>query len=671
MKFLIKQNQLCISHQNKIILKNLLVSILYENGKYVCDDHWNIKNQQAISKNCKIVLAKERNGFKFQVYLNCTMDLPRCRHFIIQGMYDHQFEKCLINHYVYANDNMANEMQSTLEVMSLLLGKEIHSVDNIAFIDDTGKNGIFGLVTYHHYFNEMFISHDGSFKIIGHMENHSLKKNETIQSDWIYFGYYQDIAYQGLTSFAKIIAKNMNVHLKHRKPPVGYCTWYYYYNQVKQENVYENFNFLMENKKYPIQYIQIDDGWQIKWCNWTNNNKFKDLKQLASDIQKQNLKPGLWFAPFASNDEGDIYLYHKDWFVKNWDNDEPYGFLSIDFSHPEVRKYFYDLFYKFSHEYGIRYYKLDIITSHLAPGRHYDPSFNTIKNLQEGFKLIRSAIGEEGEILACTCPLGYVASYCDYMRVSGDVQDDFDSLKYIFNSTLKRYYMNHNLFINDADCLIIRNHENEDAECLKNIIRTEDEVLTYISLMAASGGSIMLADKLTNLSEKQLHLIDKIFPNVNYSAIPMDIMESHLISKLDFKNKLGIHVYILVNWEEKEKEFTLNVKNSHVYDFWNESYQGIYQNEYRCKIQPHCCKVLQVSPIKDLQVIASNATIRPMIHQKVENGILSAHFIKNNEKQIIYSTKKLAKMDHLKVIGQNLYELTNDKNLKKYQLKIK
>lgn len=671
MKFLYKQNQLCVYYQNKMVFSHLSFSILYENGKFQCDDHWTVQDNVAFSSNCKVKLLKEKKGFKFQVSLkNQQSPLKRCKELIIQGMYVHNFQKCLMNHYVYANNNMANEMQSTLEVMSLSPGKIIHSVDNIAFIDEKKNQGVFGLITYEKFFNEMWIHHDGSFKIIGHMENHDIQENEEVFSDWIYLGFFKDIAYSGLPTFASIIAKNMNVHLKYLKPPVGYCTWYYYYNQVKQENVYENLNFLLNYKKYPVKYIQIDDGWQINWCNWTNNEKFKDLKQLAKDILKENLKPGLWFAPFASNNESDIYHHHKDWFVKNWDNDEPYGNLSLDFSHPEVRKYFYDLFYKFAHEYGFRYFKLDIITSHLAPGRHYDPSFNTVKNLQEGFKIIRKAIGDEGEILACTCPLAYVSSLCDYMRVSGDVQDDFESLQYIFNSTLKRYYMNQKLFINDADCLIIRNHENEDEECLKNIIRTEDEVLTYISLIAASGGSIMLSDKLKNLTEKQLERIDKIFPNVQYSAIPMDLMESHLVSKLDFKNKYGIHVYILVNWEEKPKKYNLKIKESHVYDFWEDCYQGIFQNEYSCWINPHCCKVLQISPVKDLQVIASNATIRPVIRQKVKDGVLHAHFIKANEKQIIYSKEKLVKTKNLKFIGKNVYELTNQTRAHAYQLKI-
>lgn len=77
---------------------------------------------------------------------------------------------------------------------------------------------------------------------------------------------------------------------------------------------------------------------------------------------------------------------------------------------------------------------------------------------------------------------------------------------------------------------MIRKKENEDEECRLACVRNDDEIITYLTLLASNGGSIMLADKLQNLSTKQLQLIDKIFPNVSFSAIPMDLMESHLIS---------------------------------------------------------------------------------------------------------------------------------------------
>ena len=677
MEFKIKNNQLCLYNHNQCIIENIHCSLIHQEKEILNNDtHWMIEKQKdlsiAVSSNCKIVLKKENHGVKFQVSLtNTKQNFQNVSYFCaFKGLYHHSIKKCLINHFVYANDNMVNEMQSTLEVFTLLFGKQVMSADNVAFIDEKERNVLFGLVTFNEYFNTVYCSHDGTLQVHHHLEHHPVSLNETICSDWIYIGFYPDIPYHGLPQYAKIIAKNMNVNLTHKVPPVGYCTWYYYYSSISENTLNQNIDFIQNHVPFPIQYIQIDDGWQICWGQWEPNSKFTHFKQLVQEIKSKGYKPGLWFAPFGVDKNSYLFQHHQDWFVKQWESDEIYGIPSLDFSHPEVKKYIYDLFYTYAHEYGFCYFKLDIITSRLAPGRYYDPSFNTLKNLQEGFRIIKEAIGKDGEILACTCPLAPVAGLCDYMRISGDVFGTWESLVYIFNSTLKRYYLHQNLYITDADCLVIRKKENEDEECRLACVRNDDEIITYLTLLASNGGSIMLADKLQNLSTKQLQLIDKIFPNVSFSAIPMDLMESHLISKLDFKNINDIQVYILVNWEEKDKKFDLPMNNHHVYSFWDDQYEGIYQSTYSCVLQPHCCKVLQVSPVKPLSIIGSNATIRPIIKQKRNYQILKGSFIKNQERQYIYSIYPLKPQKHLIKIRPHLYQIENKENQKYHQVEM-
>ena len=90
-------------HQEKEILNN--------------DTHWTIDKQKdlsiAVSSNCKIVLKKENHGVKFQVSLtNTQQNFQNVSYFCaFKGLYHHSIKKCLINHFVYANDNMVNEMQ--------------------------------------------------------------------------------------------------------------------------------------------------------------------------------------------------------------------------------------------------------------------------------------------------------------------------------------------------------------------------------------------------------------------------------------------------------------------------------------------------------------------------------------------------------------------------------
>jgi len=45
-------------------------------------------------------------------------------------------------------------------------------------------------------------------------------------------------------------------------PPSGFCTWYYYYQDVNKEEVRLNTDWVAKNLiPYGAKYIQIDDGW--------------------------------------------------------------------------------------------------------------------------------------------------------------------------------------------------------------------------------------------------------------------------------------------------------------------------------------------------------------------------------------------------------------------------
>ena len=46
-------------------------------------------------------------------------------------------------------------------------------------------------------------------------------------------------------------------------PPSGLCTWYYYYQDINENEVKRNSEWIAKNlKDYGAQYVQIDDGWQ-------------------------------------------------------------------------------------------------------------------------------------------------------------------------------------------------------------------------------------------------------------------------------------------------------------------------------------------------------------------------------------------------------------------------
>ncbi len=96
------------------------------------------------------------------------------------------------------------------------------------------------------------------------------------------------------------------------RAPAGWCSWYVFWQGIREEQVTANTDWLAANlKQFGCQYVQIDDGWQGVGQgdgvnrDWyvTEKNKFPHgMKWLADYIRAKGLKPGIWLIPFATSD---------------------------------------------------------------------------------------------------------------------------------------------------------------------------------------------------------------------------------------------------------------------------------------------------------------------------------------------------------------------------------
>jgi hypothetical protein len=46
-------------------------------------------------------------------------------------------------------------------------------------------------------------------------------------------------------------------------PPSGWCSWYFYYQEIDENEIKQNAKWIADNlKDFGAEYVQIDDGWQ-------------------------------------------------------------------------------------------------------------------------------------------------------------------------------------------------------------------------------------------------------------------------------------------------------------------------------------------------------------------------------------------------------------------------
>lgn len=117
----------------------------------------------------------------------------------------------------------------------------------------------------------------------------------------------------------------------------GSNNWYYAYGNSSHEMILKDADYLakLTNGIFNRPFMVIDDGWQdrhrIDQYNggpWRKGNeKFPDMKGLAEEIKKKNVKPGIWIRLLLNEDSA----IPKEWKLSHNG--------CLDPSHPKVLRY--------------------------------------------------------------------------------------------------------------------------------------------------------------------------------------------------------------------------------------------------------------------------------------------------------------------------------------------
>ena len=326
--------------------------------------------------------------------------------------------------------------------------------------------------------------------------------------------------------------------------PVGWCSWYELYNDVKESDILRNVELLASHPELHMDFVQVDDGYQAAIGDWlTCNRKFPNgLKAIASHIKAHGFRAGIWVAPFLIGHSSTVFRDHPDWLVKqkksprstvwhfnpNW-HDDSYTY-AVDLTHPGVQKWLKDVFVELK-SYGFDYFKLDYLIAGIRDGIRYDNDVSRVEAYRMGMKIIRDAVGKDSFILACGAPLAPSLGFVDAMRVSNDVADRWspNTLENVFAtgegvpctklallSNCSRNFLHGVWWINDPDCVVARS---------RNTGLNLMEVTAQLTLIGMTGGLVSLSDDLTSMALDRLSLVQKIIPpSMSCKGLPLEPM---------------------------------------------------------------------------------------------------------------------------------------------------
>ncbi|MDQ2920981.1 MAG: NPCBM/NEW2 domain-containing protein [Acidobacteriota bacterium] len=407
-------------------------------------------------------------------------------------------------------------------------------------------------------------------------------------------------------------------------PPSGWCTWYYYYQQINEKEVKQNARWIAENlKDYGAQYVQIDDGWQgtgrVSTRDWTNvSDKFPGgMSGLASYIKSLGLTPGIWLAPHGQSNEAlvkknpGIFLLKPDGASasETWE-----GRFLVDPSTPESQAYLKDLFTKLS-GWGYEYFKIDgqpVVAEEykIKKASMKNPSDDTTGLYRQTLESIRAAIGPNRYLLGCWgMPIEGVG-IMNGSRTGGDIVLGWkNGFMTALRATMQNYYLHNVAWYTDPDVMLVRSP------------LTLDQARAWATLQGLTGQAVLGSDRMMDLSEERVELLRRVYPAVDIR--PLDLFPSERNKRIwDLKIKhldRSYDVVGLFNFDEgRSEQISLNWRELglpentlvHVYDFWNKEYLGAWENGMTVDLAPTSTRVLTLLPsTNEIQLISTSRHI--------------------------------------------------------------
>lgn len=417
------------------------------------------------------------------------------------------------------------------------------------------------------------------------------------------------------------------------KTPAGWCSWYQFYQAVTVDDVYANLAWAeVHRPQIPLDVIQLDDGFASEVGDWyTTNGDFPSgLPAVSRNIREAGCVPGLWLAPFVAKPGARITKEHPDWILRNrlgapanagfiWDRFT----RALDVTHPQVIGHVENLISTAVHEWGFEYLKLDFLYAGALRGIRYDPHRTRAQALCSILERIRSAAGEGTILVGCGCPLGPGIGIFDAMRIGPDVaarwepayraihrflraEPDLPSARNAVHNAITRAPFNRRWWVNDPDCLILRgdlpasaneSHEGVSADrtrerksahngVSRNPSRlTWDETKTLATIIALSGGSLLISDHLPDLPAERLDWLARFLPPLPSGFRAIDWFDEKHPRKLvlPLRGAAGEWFLVgLVNWAAEPADVSIDLKSlktgtrfAHAVDFWNGDYVSL------------------------------------------------------------------------------------------------
>jgi len=504
-----------------------------------------------------------------------------------------------------------------------------------AIIDHEAKVGLIcGFLSQKEQFGALLstLRPEPALQVWADADKIALHPGVTLSSDWLAWQFIDSADTEPFKVYFEAVARENEVR-KRIETPLGWCSWYYYFQKITPAEISKNLQAVSQLKpELPLKFFQIDDGFEQDVGSWFEfDAEFPDgVAGLSGEIRQQGMTPGLWLAPFILESRSKLIRRHPNWLLRK-SNGCPAnsGFAwnglgrALDLTHPDALGYVRDVIQTAVKDWGYPYLKLDFLYAAALPGAHYDPTKTRAQILRHALELIRETAGSDAILLGCGCPIGSGIGVFDMMRISADVSPEWEPN--IFNirkpfhdepnmpcarnaiqNIITRSAMDPHWWVNDPDCLLVR----ADSRL------TLDEVQSLASAISLSGGAILLSDDMSKLSDDRLRIAQSLLPVLPPNPQVVDLFEKAMPSKVRqvLQTPAGERqVIALFNWSDSPQDLVLELQDFGMVgqpwlmrEFWTGVWSEVEANYTFHEVPPHGVRLMTLSPLQKTAYLGSD-----------------------------------------------------------------
>jgi alpha-galactosidase len=278
-----------------------------------------------------------------------------------------------------------------------------------------------------------------------------------------------------LAEYGRLVKRTSRVRINDWNP-VGWCSWYHYFGKLGWPDILENLEQAAADRtSFPFDVFQVDDGYETDIGDWlTAKPGYPGIDGLAGAIKDRGFRAGIWAAPTSAAETSRLFAEHPGWMVAGEDGRpkpcyQGWGqtIYALDTTHPEVLAWL-DATFRSLRRAGFSYLKIDFLFAGAMPGTR-QKRVTPIQAYRQGLRAIQRAAGGDF-VLGCGAPLLPSVGLVDGMRIGEDTAPYWKTRPsgfqgpnayFALKNALMRQFMHRTMWLNDPDCLVLRDRENE------------------------------------------------------------------------------------------------------------------------------------------------------------------------------------------------------------------